>query len=214
MPRYKIQCVNDGKIFDTMEDLCKYYDRTHDSVSYRLDNPSNYKDGLNFIRVWDDSDALASTRAIDTRAFVEKFGDQTVPVPGFENHYTISTQGVVTNILSHNRIMPVKTTVNTKHTVILQKEKTTMQTISVKNLMKKAFGDPGEGHVTYNIGTKVKYIPEKSDHPLQGKQGYVEAVRCWAGGNKDYSVRFTDDLSDQVLSNIAESELEAVVESK
>lgn len=140
--KYKIKSLKDGKIFDTLDELCEYYGRTRDSVQYRLDKPDNYQDGYNFERVYDNSAALQSTKAVDTRKFVEKYGEKTVPIPGYEDHYTISTRGVITDIRSHNRILPIKTTVTVKHKVILHKQKTTMQTHDVINLLKKSFGDP------------------------------------------------------------------------
>jgi len=142
-PRFKVRSVKDGRIFDSLEEVCKFYNMTYDQIAYRLDKPSNYHDGMNFERFYDNTEALKSVEAVDSSAFVEKYGDKTVPVPGYEGKYTISTKGVVTNIQNHNRILPVKTTVTVKHTVILHSlDKKQTQTHSLINLMKKAFGDP------------------------------------------------------------------------
>lgn len=142
--RYKVKCLKDGQIFDSVQELCKHYGMTYDQVYYRLDNPKDYNDGFNFVRIYDNTEALKSVEAIDSSKFVEKYGDKTVPVPGYEDHYTISTRGVITNVRSHNRVLPIKTIKTVKHKVILNKEGTTMQTHDVINLMKKAFGDPNE----------------------------------------------------------------------
>lgn len=141
-PRYRIKCLKDGKIFETMDELCEYYHRTKDSVQYRLDVIKDYKDGYNFVRIFDNEEALKSVEAIDSSKFVEKYGDKTVPIPGYEGHYTISTRGVITNVQNHDRIIPIKTTVTVKHKAVLHKGGSTMQTHDVINLMKSAFGDP------------------------------------------------------------------------
>lgn len=138
---YKIQCTTDGKIFDTMQELCEYYHMTKDQVSYRLDKPSNYHDGMNFNRIPDDTEALKSVEAVDTKAYEEKFGDKTVPLPGYEGLYTISTKGVITRVKGVcPHVVPVKTTVTVKNTVILHNDYKT-QTHSVQGLLKRAFGD-------------------------------------------------------------------------
>lgn len=142
--RYKIKCVNDGKIFNTIDELCEYYGRTYDSVAYRLDHIADYKDGYNFVRVYDNEKALQSTKSIDCRAFVEKYGEKTVPVPGYDGRYTISTRGVIMDTKHGNRVLDIKTKVKVTHKVVLNKSGTTMQTHDVINLMKKAFGDPTE----------------------------------------------------------------------
>ena len=139
---YKIQCVNDGRIFDTIDDLCEFYHRSYDSVAYRLDHVKDYQDGYNFVRVYDDTEAVQSAKAIDTRAFEAKYGDKTVPIPGYENKYTISTNGVIRDITKKGKAVKIKTNVTVKHKVVLHKGGTTMQTHDVINLMKKAFGDP------------------------------------------------------------------------
>lgn len=140
---YKIQCLVDNKIFDNIEDLCKYYNMTFDQVAYRLDHIKDYKDGMNFIRLFDNSEALQSVKAVDSRKFVEKYGEKTVPLPGYEDKYTISTRGVITNIKDHDRVVPVKTKVDVKHKVILHtSDNKRTQTHDLKNLMKSAFGDP------------------------------------------------------------------------
>lgn len=142
---YKIRCLNDNQIFDTIEELCAHYNMTYDQVAYRLDHVKEYKDGMNFVRVVDNEEALKSVEAVDSTAFVEKFGDITVPLPGYEDKYTISTKGVITNIKQYGRVIPVKTEVIVKHKVILHKiqdGKQQTQIHSLTNLMKKAFGDP------------------------------------------------------------------------
>lgn len=147
--RYKIRCLKDGKVFDSVEELCKFYNMTYDQVYYRIDHIKDYKDGYNFERVVDNSEALKTVEAVDSSAFVEKYGDKTVDVPGYEGKYTISTKGVVTNTKVYDRVIPVKTEVTVKHKVILHSldgKKT--QTHSLINLMKKAFGDPYEGKET------------------------------------------------------------------
>ena len=85
-----------------------------------------------------------ATSLEDVRKFVEKYGENTVPIPGYEERYTISTRGVITDIGSRNkgRVLPVKTQITVKHRTALHKGGTTMQTHDVINLMKKAFGDP------------------------------------------------------------------------
>ena len=142
---YRIKCLNDNMVFDDIHDLCKYYNMTYDQVAYRLDHVKDYKDGYNFVRIPDNEEALKSVEAVDSSKFVEKFGDKTVDIPGYEGKYTISTRGVVTNVKQFGRVIPVKTKVTTKHTVILHgvNNKNT-QTHSLINLMKKAFGDPDE----------------------------------------------------------------------
>lgn len=142
---YKIRCLKDGKVFDTIEELCNFYQMTYDQVAYRIDHIKDYKDGMNFERVIDNSEALKSVEAVDSSAFVEKFGDKTVPLPGYEDKYTISTRGVITNIKQYGRVVPVKTEVTVKHKVILHKIKDNKQQTqihSLTNLMKQAFGDP------------------------------------------------------------------------
>lgn len=139
---YKIKCLKDGKIFDTMEELCEYYDRSLDSVQYRLDKVKEYKDGYNFVRVVDNTEALKTVEAVDSQPFVDKFGDKTVPVPGYEDRYTISTRGVITNIHQYGTVVPVKTKVTVSNKVILHRDGGWTQTHDVENLMKKAFGDP------------------------------------------------------------------------
>lgn len=138
---YKIQCVNDGKLFDTVSDVCEYYKMTIDQVSYRIDHVKEYHDGMNFIRVPDDEAALKTVEAVRSEKYVEKFGDKTVPVPGYEDRYTISTKGVVTNIKAKCPwVLPVKTQVTVKNTVILHNDYKT-QTHSVEGLLKRAFGE-------------------------------------------------------------------------
>lgn len=142
---YKIKCLKDGKIFDTIEELCTFYNMTYDQVAYRLDNIKEYKDGMNFERIIDNSEALKTVEAVDSSAFVDKFGDKTVPLPGYEDRYTISTKGVITNIKQYNKVIPVKTEVTVKHKVILHRVKDGKQQTqvhSLTNLMKEAFGDP------------------------------------------------------------------------
>lgn len=142
---YKIRCLTDGKVFDNIDELCEFYNMTYDQVAYRLDHIKEYKDGMNFVRVIDNSEALKTVEAVDSSAFVEKFGDQTVPLPGYEDRYTISTRGVITNVKQYNRVVPVKTEVTVKHKVILHKVKDGKQQTqvhSLTNLMKEAFGDP------------------------------------------------------------------------
>ena len=142
---YKIRSLIDGKIFDNIDELCKYYNMTYDQVAYRLDHIKEYKDGMNFERIFDNSEALQSVEAVDSSKFVEKYGEKEVPVPGYEDKYTISTRGVVKNKRNFDRVIPVKTTVKTKHTVILHSiDNKKTQTHDLKNLMKKAFGDPEE----------------------------------------------------------------------
>lgn len=141
-PKYRIKCLKDEKIFDSIDELCKYYKMTYDQVAYRLDKVKDYKDGMNFVRIVDNTEALQSVKAVDSRKFVEKYGDKTVPLPGYEDRYTISTSGVITDIKRYNRVIPVKTVITKKQNVILNKGGTTMQTHSIINLMKKAFGDP------------------------------------------------------------------------
>ena len=110
-------------------------------ISYRLDTIKDYKDGMNFIRLRNDEEALKTVENVDSKEYVDKFGDKTVPVPGYEDHYTISTKGVVTNIKSKpHRVLPVKTRVVVKNTVILHSENKT-QVHSVEGLLKRAFGD-------------------------------------------------------------------------
>lgn len=143
--KYKIKCLNDDKIFETIQDVCANYNMTYDQVAYRIDHVKEYKDGMNFVRVIDNTEALKTVEAVDSSAFVEKFGDKTVPVPGYEDRYTISTKGVITNLKQYNTVVPVKTEVITRHKVILHNTidgKQTSQVHSLTNLMKAAFGDP------------------------------------------------------------------------
>lgn len=142
---YKIRCLNDDKVYDSIQDVCNAYSMTYDQVAYRIDHVKDYKDGMNFVRVIDNSEALKTVEAVDSSAFVDKFGDKTVPLPGYEDKYTISTKGVVTNVKQYGRVLPVKTEVTIKHKVILHKTvdgKQQSQVHSLTNLMKAAFGDP------------------------------------------------------------------------
>lgn len=142
---YRIKCLNDDRIFEDIQELCNFYGMTYDQVAYRLDHVKEYKDGMNFVRVIDNEDALESIKAVDTSSFTSKFGDRTVPLPGYEDKYTISTNGVITNIKQYNKVVPVKTETIVKHKVILHKVKDgkqQTQTHSLINLMKEAFGDP------------------------------------------------------------------------
>lgn len=140
---YRIKCLKDGKVFESLDDVLKEYNMTYDQVAYRLDHVKDYKDGFNFIRIPKNEDALKSVEAVDSSVFVEKFGDKTVPVPGYEDHYTISTKGVITDIQGYGRVIPVKTQTIVRHKVILHnKHNNATQTHSLINLMKKAFGDP------------------------------------------------------------------------
>lgn len=144
-PKYKIRSLIDGKEFDCIQDVCEYYNMTYDQIAYRLDKISDYKDGMNFERFYDNTEALKSVEAIDSHLFTEKYGDKTVPIPGYEGKYTISTKGVIRNIQNHDRVIPITTQVTTKHKVILHSiDNKQTQTHSVINLMKKAFGDPEE----------------------------------------------------------------------
>lgn len=141
---YKIKCLKDDRIFDTLQEVCQFYNMTKDQISYRLDVVKNYKDGMNFVRVSNNDEAIKTTENVDSAKYVEKFGDKTVPVPGYEGHYTISTKGVVTNIKSKPpRVLSVKTTIKVKNTVILHGENKT-QTHYVEGLLKKAFGEVEE----------------------------------------------------------------------
>lgn len=138
---YKIKCLTDGNIFNNLKECCAYYNMTKDQVSYRLDVVKDYKDDMNFIRLRNDEEALKTVENVDSKEYVEKFGDRTVPIPGYEDRYTISTKGVITNIKSKpHRVLPVKTKVVVKNTVILHNENKT-QVHSVEGLLKKAFGD-------------------------------------------------------------------------
>ena len=138
---YRIQCVTDGKVFSNIKECCEYYNMTKDQISYRLDNVKNYKDGMNFIRLRNDEEALKTVEAVNSAVYVEKFGDVTVPIPGYEDRYSISTKGVITNIKSKPpRVIAVKTKVVVKNTVILHNDYKT-QTHSVEGLLKRAFGE-------------------------------------------------------------------------
>ena len=141
---YKIRCLKDGKIFDNIDELCEYYGFTKDQVAYRIDHIKDYKDGYNYERVIDNTEALKTTENIDSAAFVEKFGDKTVPLPGYEGKYTISTKGVITNVKNYGTVVPVKTDIIVRNRVILHNLEGRTQTHKVENLMKKAFGDPAE----------------------------------------------------------------------
>lgn len=138
---YKIKCVNDDRVFDTLQDACNYYNMTKDQINYRLDVIKDYHDGMNFVRIPDDEEALKTVEAVDSQKYVDKFGDKTVPIPGYEDRYTISTKGVVTNIKATCPwVLPVKTKVTVKNTVILHTDYKT-QTHSVEGLLKRAFGE-------------------------------------------------------------------------
>ena len=141
--KYKIKCLRDGKIFDTMEEACAFYGKTKDAIAWRLSDGVDHKDGWNWERVIDNTEALESVKAVQSQPFVEKFGDKTVPLPGYEDKYTISTSGVITSILKHNagKVCKVKSQVKVKNTVILHRGNIT-QVHNVENLLKKAFGDP------------------------------------------------------------------------
>ena len=52
--KYKIKCLNDDKIFETIQDVCANYNMTYDQVAYRIDHVKEYKDGMNFVRVIED----------------------------------------------------------------------------------------------------------------------------------------------------------------
>lgn len=170
--RYKIKCLRDDLVFDSVEDLCKHYGMTYDQVYYRIDHIKDYKDGLNFERIIDNTDALESVQAVDSQPFVDKYGDKTVPLPGYEDKYTISTKGVIRNIKSYNRVIPVKTTLVKKHTVILHtSDNKRTQTHSLVNLMKKAFGDP------YNNVTEVQNSnPDKDPEPPASESVKSESI--------------------------------------
>ena len=143
--KYKIKCLKDGKVFNNIDEVIAHYGLTADQVLYRLDDGLQHKDGYSWERVWewDNTEAIESTKAVDSKAFVEKFGDKTVPLPGYEDRYTISTSGVITNTKSApGEVLKVKTKVTVKNTVILHKDGGWSQVHNVENLLKKAFGDP------------------------------------------------------------------------
>ena len=143
--KYKIRCLKDGKIFEDIHELCTFYGFTIDQVNYRLDDGKEHKDGYSYERVWefDNTEAIESTKAVDSKKYVEKYGDKTVPVPGYEDYYTISTSGVITNTkTAPGEVLKVKTKVTVKNTVILHREHGWTQVHNVENLLEKAFGDP------------------------------------------------------------------------
>lgn len=143
---YKIKCLKDGKVFDTMAEACAYYGKSKDAIQWRLSDGIDHPDGWNWEKVWDNTEALETTKAVKSQPFVDKFGDKTVPVPGYEDRYTISTRGVITKIANKSQeVLKVKTQVYVKNTVILHGEGGWSQVHNVENLMKKAFGDPEEG---------------------------------------------------------------------
>lgn len=144
---YKIKCLKDGKIFNNLREVCEFYGFTKDQVQYRLDDGLQHKDGYSYVRVWDwsknNAEAIETTKSVDSRKYVEKYGDKTVPLPGYEDFYTISTSGVITDIQNHDKVLKIKTKVTVKNTVILHKRGTQWtQVHNVENLLAKAFGDP------------------------------------------------------------------------
>lgn len=149
---YKIQCVNDGKVFNNIYEVCDYYKMTKDQVAYRLDVVKEYHDGMNFIRIpneEDDKEAMESIKSVNCQQYIDKFGDKTVPIPGYEGIYTISTNGLITNVKSKpRRYVKVKSKVTVKNTVILHNgdRNYTTQVHSVEGLLKKAFGDVEENN--------------------------------------------------------------------
>ena len=140
---YKIKCLKDGRVFDTIEEAGAFYGKSRDAIQWRLSDGVNHKDGWNWEKVWDNTEALKTVEAVDSKPFVDKFGDKTIPLPGYEDRYTISTRGVITKIANKSQeVVKVKTKVTVKNTVILHGDGGWSQTHNVENLMKKAFGDP------------------------------------------------------------------------
>lgn len=147
---YKIKCLKDGRIFNNIQEVCEAYGFTKDQVNYRLDDGLEHKDGYSYERVWDwsenNAEAIESTKAVDSKKYVAKYGDKTVPLPGYEDYYTISTSGVITDIQNHGKILKIKSKVTVKNTVILHKRGTQWSQVhNVENLLSKAFGDPETG---------------------------------------------------------------------
>ncbi len=138
---YKIKCCNDGLVFDTIDELCTHYGLTYDQVAYRLDKGNIYQDGRYYERVYDNTEALESTKTVDSKPFVDKYGDKEVPVPGYEDRYTISTSGVIRDMKHGGKVMKIKSKTIVKNKVILYKPNQP-QVHDVENLLKKAFGDP------------------------------------------------------------------------
>jgi len=142
--RYKIKCLKDGLVFNTIDELCKHYGFSKDQVMYRLDDGREHKDGYSYERVWefDNTEALETVKNVDSAKYVEKFGDKTVPLPGYEDRYTISTSGVITNIkTAPGEVLKVKTKKVVKNTVVLHKDHGWTQVHNVENLLESAFGD-------------------------------------------------------------------------
>ncbi len=154
-------------VFDSVDELCKYYGMTYDQVYYRIGHIKNYRDGLNFERIIDNTEAIESVKLVDSQPFVDKFGDKTVPIPGYEDKYTISTKGIIKNIKSYDRVIPVKTKIMKKHSVILHNSDNKTQTYSLINLMKKAFGDPyadeNKGNLSDKCDLNCQQVSPKED---------------------------------------------------